>query len=281
MSDIWIISDAKPGHQNQSLGLAEALVEIRNDLTFSLLTLSEARARLFSNQGPRLILSAGRATHLISWLLSTRFRVPNVLMMRPSLPSSCFNLILVPEHDAPSVNQRTHATCGAINRMKPAEKVPDSQWVLIGGPSKHVEWSDNIVLDAIRHLRANGDSAVKVATSRRTPESFLRLLKELDNVELYLPDQVPSHWLPQQLAITEKVIVSSDSVSMVYEALTAGCAVSLIRLESKPDSRTQRGVTQLLKQGLVVEQGQPDIAPEKPFREATRFAEIILNKGWL
>lgn len=282
MADIWIISDEKPGHVNQSLGLVEALLEFKPNLTFKTLTLNRFKSAFFSKEPPQLIISAGRATHLWNWMLSVRFGVKNIVLMRPSLPYRFFDLALVPEHDAPSVNHRIVRTKGAINRMKPASKQPASQLVLLGGPSKHVIWDDQRIIDQIDALAEVSNGLLNVATSRRTPNDLLQMLRTKKSIRVIEPDSVETDWLPNTLATTEQVIVSSDSVSMVYEALTAGCTVSLIRLESTPNSRTQQGVDSLVEQGLVGKTAdQKPVNPVSNFREATRCAEIILERTWL
>jgi len=123
---------------------------------------------------------------------------------------------------------------------------------------------------------------LNVATSRRTSSDLLQRLKSKTSIRLIEPDSVDSDWLPSTLATTEQVIVSSDSVSMVYEALTAGCTVSLIRLESTTNSRTQQGIDSLVEQGLVgATADQKPANPVSNFREAARCAEIILERAWL
>ena len=281
MADIWIISDGKPGHVNQSLGLVEALVELKPNLTFKTFPLSSIKTLLFAKERPKLIVSAGRATHLSNWILSIRFRVKNIVLMRPSLPYRFFNLALVPEHDSPPAQGGVVRTKGAINRMKPSNKQPGSRLVLLGGPSKHVVWDDQWVLEQLDKLLEAAD-LLNVATSRRTPQGLVQLLKSKKGIRLIEPDSVEKDWLPNTLATTEQVIVSSDSVSMVYEALTAGCTVSLIRLESTPNSRTQQGIDSLVEQGLVGKRAdQIPANPVPSFREATRCAEIILERTWL
>lgn len=282
MADIWIISDEKPGHVNQSLGLVEALLEFQPNLTFKTLTLKGVSSALFAKKRPKLIISAGRATHFWNWILSLRFGVKNIVLMRPSLPYSFFNLALVPEHDAPPASYRVVRTKGAINRMKPATKQPASQLILLGGPSKHVIWDDQRIIDQIDALAEVSNGLLNVATSRRTPNDLLQMLRTKKSIRVIEPDSVEADWLPNTLATTEQVIVSSDSVSMVYEALTAGCTVSLIRLESTPNSRTQQGVDSLVEQGLVGKTAdQKPVNPVSNFREATRCAEIILERTWL
>lgn len=282
MADIWIISDEKPGHVNQSLGLVEALLEFQPNLTFKTLTLKGVSSALFAKKRPKLIISAGRATHFWNWILSLRFGVKNIVLMRPSLPYSFFNLALVPEHDAPPASYRVVRTKGAINRMKPAIKQSASQLILLGGPSKHVIWDDQRIIDQIDALAEVSNGLLNVATSRRTPNDLLQMLRTKKSIRVIEPDSVETDWLPNTLATTEQVIVSSDSVSMVYEALTAGCTVSLIRLESTPNSRTQQGVDSLVEQGLVGKTAdQKPVNPVSNFREATRCAEIILERTWL
>jgi mitochondrial fission protein ELM1 len=187
-------------------------------------------------------------------------------------------LALVPEHDSPPAQGGVVRTKGAINRMKPSNKQPGSRLVLLGGPSKHVVWDDQWVLEQLDKLLEGAD-LLNVATSRRTPRALAQLLKSKNGIRLIEPDSVEKDWLPNTLATTEQVIVSSDSVSMVYEALTAGCTVSLIRLESTPNSRTQQGIDSLVEEGLVGKGAdQTPINPVPSFREATRCAEIILER---
>jgi mitochondrial fission protein ELM1 len=282
VADIWIISDEKPGHVNQSLGLVEALLEFQPNLTFKTLTLKGISSAFFAKKRPKLIISAGRATHFWNWILSLRFGVKNIVLMRPSLPYSFFNLAMIPEHDAPPASYRVVSTKGAINRMKPATKQPASQLILLGGPSKHVIWDDERIIDQIDALAEVSTGLLNVATSRRTPNDLLQMLRTKKSIRVIEPDSVEADWLPNTLATTEQVIVSSDSVSMVYEALTAGCTVSLIRLESTPNSRTQQGVDSLVEQGLVgATADQKPVSPVSNFREATRCAEIILERTWL
>jgi mitochondrial fission protein ELM1 len=166
--------------------------------------------------------------------------------------------------------------------MKPASKQSASQLILLGGPSKHVIWDDERIIDQIDALAEVSTGLLNVATSRRTPNDLLQMLRTKKSIRVIEPDSVEADWLPNTLATTEQVIVSSDSVSMVYEALTAGCTVSLIRLESTPNSRTQQGVDSLVEQGLVgATADQKPVSPVSNFREATRCAEIILERTWL
>lgn len=284
MADIWIISDGKLGHLNQSLGLAEALVLLCPELSFDVRSIDDGISLLKSGTPPKLILSAGRRTHWWSWLCKLRFKAKYVVMMRPSLPLACFDLVLVPEHDQlKGVSERVQLTRGALNRMRPGDKLAGSALVLIGGPSKHVRWNDQEVINQLRQIQsANPELRLRIATSRRTPNEFLGLLRDLPNTEIIQPESVGGDWLPRTLAETERVWATSDSVSMVYEALTAGCAVSLIGLESVTNSRTQRGMQMLIDAGLVDYSRDFEATRSgESLAEASRCAQIILEKQFI
>jgi mitochondrial fission protein ELM1 len=92
-------------------------------------------------------------------------------------------------------------------------------------------------------------------------------------------------WLEQALAESGQVWVTEDSVSMLYEALTAGAGVGLLRLPEPKDTRVRRGVQKLIENGWVKsfeawQPGQTLPPPTQAFNEAERIASLIVEK-WL
>jgi len=285
LADIWVLTDGKPGHINQSLGLAEALIRLRSNFTLRQLPVTSGLGLLAEDEPPRLIISAGRRTHLWSWLCKMRYGSKSVVLMRPSLPLCLFDLAFVPEHDVVGsrASTRFFQTRGALNRMRPGEKVPQSALILVGGPSKHVAWDSISVQDKIQRIfEENNDIQLRIVTSRRTPPDFIKTLKAMSGIELILPEMVDANWLPGALSETQRVWVTNDSVSMVFEALTAGCVVSLIGLESTLNSRTQRGMQMLLESGTVDYSTAFNSALKvSPLAEAERCAQILLDRNFL
>ena len=143
---IWILDDGKPGHRNQSLGLAEALkrlVEAKiHMISFPLESGFFARIKMARIQaadlpGPDLILAAGHRTHLPLLYLAWKTRARSVVLMRPSLPFAWFDQCLIPEHDfsmGDDVPCNVIITKGALNRVRydPDAKT-NSGLFLIGG----------------------------------------------------------------------------------------------------------------------------------------------------
>jgi mitochondrial fission protein ELM1 len=91
--------------------------------------------------------------------------------------------------------------------------------------------------------------------------------------------------LPERLASAAQVWVTEDSVSMVYEALTANAATGVLAVPARRASRIARGITALTRDGLVTrfadwQRGKKLAAPAAPFNEAARVAAWIGEK-WL
>jgi mitochondrial fission protein ELM1 len=90
-------------------------------------------------------------------------------------------------------------------------------------------------------------------------------------------------WLPAQLACAGQVWVTADSVSMVYEALTAGAAVGVLEVPRKHANRVSQGLEQLAAEDWVTlfthwSPGQTLHRPAQTFNEAERCARWIIER---
>ena len=292
---VWIVSDGKPGHVNQSLGLADALQRLTPTRTHVIPALPAWRAwpALLSKKmpGPRLptpdlIIGAGHATH-VTLLAARRARGGRVIvLMKPSLPRAWFDLCLAPQHDGIAADAQRLATQGALNRMRPsANRDAHTGLLLIGGVSRHFEWDSDAIQVQIKSILARApETQWTLTTSRRTPADFLPALPQHANLTCIPHAETASDWLPGQLARSGVVWVTPDSASMVFEALTAGADVGVFDLPVNPRSRVARAIAQLADARRITRfvnwcaHGilQPNL---QPLAEADRCAEWILK--WL
>lgn len=295
---VWRFADGKPGHDNQSRGLLGALSkDVALDVhELTPLPRRQALGRWLRRRYPQadslpdpdLIVGAGHATHW-SMLAARRARGGRVIvLMRPSLPLSWFDLCVIPAHDRPPQRRNVLITQGVLNTIQPgADRDRGRGLILIGGPSRHYRWDEAALLAQVREVIARMPLQWQVGTSRRTPSSTEQQLAALNAERVPLVpwrDTAPD-WLPQQLARAEVVWVSVDSVSMVYEALTAGAACGLLELPATGGGRVRAGVESLVAQGMVTRFGQwqrgASLQPAPgPFNEAQRCARWI-EQQWL
>ena len=294
---VWRFSDGKAGHDNQSRGLADALARLRpvETITLDPLPATTALAALIGGRfarwreppGPDLLLGAGHRTHL-SLLAARRTRGGKaVVLMRPSLPPRLFDLCLIPHHDSPPARPNVLATRGALNRIQPSTTLePERGLLLIGGPSSPFHWNDAELHRQIAAILA-ADPTMRwtLTTSRRTPPGFLDGLRDspIDRLAAIPVSETGPDWLPAQLARAGRAWVTADSVSMVYEALTAGAAVGILELPWKQSGRVSQGLERLAVEGWVTPFADWRVdrrlrRPDRPFNEAERCARWIVER---
>jgi len=260
LSHIRILSDGRTGHENQSVGLALALAR-RTGATYEIVKIDPSASLLFrmraaSQPGPvDLVISAGHRTHLPLWWAAHRLHARSVVIMKPSLPLAFFDLCLLPRHDLtnPVDHGRVVTTRGALNRIaeEPGAKTATGV-VLIGGPSAHHGW-DGVLLAAaiIEIVRSRPELQWTIADSRRTPEGFLARLDGC-GATLVPHQQTQSGWLPAQLGAAREAWVTEDSVSMIFEAVTARVFVGVLPMPiKKPGARTIKAVNDLIADGYA------------------------------
>ncbi|MFA7607657.1 MAG: ELM1/GtrOC1 family putative glycosyltransferase [Rhodocyclaceae bacterium] len=290
---VWLITDHKPGHRSQLEGLRLALEQQTGARSFWLDALPTRQAlrawacRRFppgqALPAPDLIVVAGHRTHGSGLAARRAHGGRLVVLMRPSLPGGLFDACVVPEHDRPPRSGLVLRSEGALNPMRPGPKRPGSSIVLIGGLSRHFGWDDRSVLDAVDALRQRAPQTL-ITDSRRTPPELRVQLARLPHYHPW--EQCPPGWLADTLAHTETAWITADSVSMIYEALTAGCLTGVIPLPAQIVRKAGRSgkipsaIARLIHSGRVRQHGDsaPPASPPPPLNEAHRIARLLTER---
>jgi len=216
-----------------------------------------------------------------------------VVLMKPSLPLCWFDLCLIPEHDRPPVRDNVLATQGVLNTVRASDCAnPGIGLILVGGPSSHHRWDGPSLVRMVRAiLDAHPMVAWRIADSRRTPAGTRHLLRASSslstgvapNCEFVPHEKTGPEWLSTALAEAGTVWVTEDSVSMLYEALSAGAATGLLPVPRRRSSRPSRGVDALLASGQITafERWAEGAALPRlavPLCEAERCARALLAR---
>ena len=286
---IWRLLDGKTGHEKQTLSLIKALkdetaiktidIKIRNFLFLILLSMNELK----KIQKPDFIIVAGHKTHLPLLYLKYIFGGKTILIMKPSMPCNWFDLCVIPEHDKFKGRGLIFWTKGVLaNTTNLINKEAQKGLILIGGISKHYQWDSESVANQIEQL-LNNNSLIQftLSTSRRTPKDFIKKINKLSfvNLKIYSIKKQNKSWLRNQMNKTKYAWISEDSISMVYESLTAGQNVGLISLKAKNKSRITNEMDRLKKEKLVFANENKSFKNKNKLHaainEASRCAKLI------
>jgi mitochondrial fission protein ELM1 len=295
---VWWFRDGKAGHDNQSRGLIIALRRlIALDLhevplpSWGRLLIDAVAANFQGGvelPDPDVLIGAGHATHL-PLLAARRARGGrSIVLMKPSLPRGWFDLCIIPRHDGVAAAPNVLVTDGLLNTIQAsADKVPDRGLMLIGGPSVHHRWSNRELIEQLRVIVAR-DPGVHwvIVSSRRTPADTVDALRALASaqVDFIHHETTEAAWLPAQLARAATVWVSEDSVSMLYEALTAGAATGVLAAPRRGADRVTQAIDELIRSARVTPfadwQAGRSLRAADGFNEAARVA-VWIKQTWL
>lgn len=294
--NVCFVTDGKPGHKNQLMGLEQSLQLLTNvqsqwlrveDVKVSWFDVLCRRMESSLSSVPDMVVGAGSSTHRLVLALKRKYGSFSVILMKPSvLPLRWFDALVIPEHDHPYPRSNILVTEGVLNTIRPSEIAePSKQGLfLIGGESKHYQWDDAQVVEQIQQLINRIDSVDHwhLTDSRRTPPQFRHLIRDhmKGRVTFYPHQDTPLGWVGQQLSQADQVWVTPDSVSMVYESITSGKATGLFDLVPNKKSRIVAGIEALISKGRVmtVSGKNKSALVNAPLCESDRAAEWLLSR---
>ena len=307
----WLLSDGKPGHENQSLGVAEAL-GCTNIHTLRQQRRFAGDILAFFNPGymlrnlpqppwPQVVIATGRLSTAAAWWIKVHSPQTFVIvMMRPFVGREIFDVQAVPMHDKPVASSNLITTLGAPNRLGNATLLQQARavWegtfstlpnpkiaVLLGGSSRRIKF-DAARLDAfaagmIKHCRTHRVTPL-ITVSRRTDEALkIRFQNHLQQAELpnYFWDGSGDNPYLGLLACAQSAYVSADSVSMVSEAASAGLPV-YVHGRDWPLGKFHTFYNRLNAAGYSVfsESGQTLQPPGYPLNDTARVAAFAFSR---
>ncbi len=308
--NIWHLTDHKAGHVAQARGLFAALertgiavnvvdVSVKDVSNYALFLywitggrIGQLPQVLEKQKLPDLIVGIGHSTHWALILLKKCFaKAKSIVLMKPSFPIPWFDYAIIPAHDfanPQSVPSNVFVTQGALNPLVNEHRHEKNRHlILIGGASKRYDFSEDMLVEQIKPLLAkisnqNELQTVLLTTSRRTPDTFLSnsfFQNHTSNLQLFPVEKTPTGWLFEQLQLAECVWVTQDSVSMLFEALTAGCHVGVISMPKTKTDRITNSMDDYIQQGLFL--SLTGFLHGERFQEASFLDEADQAAKWL
>jgi len=302
--------DGRPGHEKQTKGIIQALqslveVETREIVVNRLTPLGILRQLFFlflpgnGFSHPQigdtdLLLGTGSRTHLPLLLFKKRYAIPAVTCMSPPFfIRNYFDLCFIPEHDGVKEQHNIQHTIGAPNcsRNKGLHQ-ENCGLILLGGvDTKSHRWEPAKITNMVRQIvQRELLKQWTISSSPRTPQETIdqmRILEsEFTNVTFFDYKATPPGWIETQYDKNQVAWVTSDSISMIYEALTAGCKVGILPMQwIRESSKFKNNENLLLTKGLVISfsswmQNNAIWQENIELNEALRCAERILQKWW-
>lgn len=184
-----------------------------------------------------IVISAGSSTASINRLFSTSIGAKSIVILKPNLPLSRFDLALIPEHDRlraknaayfkgaisyPSHLAEKEAMCRQSFNLNDKKKVS----LFIGGPindKKEFMKNFSTFLEELKQFVSRQNYHILISTSRRTPqetEEFIeKELSDFPNTEtvVYVNRCNYDFVFEGFISLSDIIFITSDSISMISE----------------------------------------------------------------
>lgn len=268
---VWVLCDDRPGNRTQSIGLAEALglsytvkelaFNVSSGLHNALLGasvagLDRARSAPIAPPWPDIVIACGRRTAPVArWIgrcSEGRTRLVQ-LGRKGAAAAEHFDITIVPAYCRLGAHPRRIQTRAPLTRVDPArlasldgtqrreleQAAAPRVVVLVGGATAAFRFdADTARLLAERVTAATSEAggSLTVLTSRRTGAECVQALRLAlappARLHVWQPKQPDNPYL-QCLAAADILVVTSDSESMLAEAMATGKAVYVYPLPKR------------------------------------------------
>ena len=245
----------------------------------------------------KVIISCGRKSVIPSIALKKRMgnQIFNIHIQDPKISFKHFDLIISPEHDNLKAENIINTT-GAIHYLTKKEILDNSQYLqiesdkrrelvafIIGGPNKYYKYSEKQIhelFNKVKTLFTPDKFKIIVIPSYRTTENILKMAFNTFNVDHHVVKTIDKKAYLSALAISNYIVVTCDSTSMISEAAITGKPVYIAMMKSlKPTGRFKKFYSQLSDLGITRElEDRIESWSYNSLNEVSRIAPIVKAK---
>ena len=244
-----LLTEGMHGMISQVEGLAKALeldfihekIELNNFWKLIPPKITPAQDFVFKNKIDKkfdIVISCGRKSVIPSIFLKKKFKnqIMNIHIQDPKVSLNNFDFIVVPEHDGlegknvlkskgaihylrnDELNENIHYLKSKINK----EKIVS---LIVGGPNKYYDFDNSAIQEIFGKVLKNfisKDYQLIFIPSMRTPKRIIDLAKNYFNENQIIITEVDKKAYLSSLKLSDYIIVTCDSTSMISEAAMTG-----------------------------------------------------------
>jgi uncharacterized protein len=245
----WAVTTGEMGMRTQARGLAEAVADEVREITVERVWFGARPVP--SPPWPDIMVSCGRRS--ARWALAAKRAsggaILTVHVQDPRRDADAFDFVVAMDHDAIAPSARVMKVATALHDLTPAKlEAAAAAWrdrlaplgrpltgVAIGGALRGRAFTTEDgarLIAGLKRVKDGTGGAMAITPSRRTPEAVIGQLNAAfgGDPRVFLWDLTGDNPYRAILASADRLVVTSDSVSMVSEALASGRPVEVLDL---------------------------------------------------
>ena len=254
-----LLTEGMHGMISQAEGLAKALdlefihekIELNGFWKFIPPKITPVQSFVFKNKIDEkfnIVISCGRKSVIPSIFLKKKFgkKIINIHIQDPKVSLNNFDYVVIPEHDGLNGKNvitskgaihylRNEELDKSINYLKPQIKKEKIVTLIVGGPTKHYNYDENVInqifLKINRNFISKGFQLIFIP-SMRTPKKTIDSAKNFFDKDQIIITKVDKKAYLSSLKLSDYIIVTCDSTSMISESAITGKPIYVAQMPS-------------------------------------------------
>ena len=274
-----LLTEGMHGMISQVEGLAKALdldfthekIELNNFWKLIPPKFTPIKEFVFKNKINRnfdIVISCGRKSVIPSIFLKkkSKNKIVNIHIQDPKVSLKNFDFIVAPEHD--SIEGKNVITSkGAIHYLRENELNENANYLkhlikkekivtlIVGGPNKYYDYNEGIINEIFLKIKKNfiekGFQLILIP-SMRTPEKIIDLAKNSFDNDQIIIDEVDKKAYLSSLKLSDYIVVTCDSTSMISEAAMTGKPIYIAQMPPIKQNKRFKKFFELFKNLNIV-----------------------------
>ena len=302
-----LLTQGMHGMVSQVEGLAKALnlnykhqeIKLKKFWNFIPPSLTPISMSVLENQfifDSKVIISCGRKSVIPSLALKKKYKekIFTIHIQNPKVSLDKFDLIVCPEHDNITGNNVIKTT-GAIHYLSEKEISKENNYLkidkenkkiiafIIGGPNKYYNYSEkeiDFLFNKIKSIFTRDKYKLVVIPSYRTPSDIIKkAFNSFGHDHMVVKDVDKKAYL-SALSISDYIVVTCDSTSMISEAAITGKPIYVAQMNSsKNNLRFQKFFSQFKQLNIIKDlTDKIDLWSYSKLDEVNRISPLINEK---
>ena len=254
-----LLTEGMHGMISQVEGLAKALdldfihekIELNNFWKLIPPKITPIQSFVFKNQIYEkfdIIISCGRKSVIPSIYLKKKFKkkIMNIHIQDPKVSLDNFDFVVIPEHDGVN-GKNVITTKGAIHYLRDEELAGNEDYLksqikkenlvtlIVGGPNKYYDYNEETIKEIFSKIDRNfikKEFQLIFIPSMRTPKKIIDLAKNFFSNDQIIITEVDKKAYLSSLKISNYIVVTCDSTSMISEAAITGKPIYVAQMPS-------------------------------------------------
>ena len=244
----------------------------------------------------KVVISCGRKSVIPSLALKKKYKekIFTIHIQDPKVSIDKFDLIICPEHDN-LTGENVIKTTGAIHYLSEKEISKESNYLkidkenkkiiafIIGGPNKYYKYSEkdiDYLFNKIKSIFTRDKYKLVVIPSYRTPSDIIKKAFNSFGHDHMVIKDIDKKAYMSALSISDYIVVTCDSTSMISEAAITGKPIYVAQMNSsKNNLRFQKFFSQFKQLNIIKDlTDKIDLWSYSKLDEVNRISPLINEK---